>query len=79
MNIQKITKYEEKFYKLITAITLYLFISILKKTYYGLYTIKYNNLQPNCNYSISTICNKHNNTVLYKKQRKNNRRIQKIS
>ena len=44
MNLEKINKFEEKTYKIITSITLCLFISILKKMYYGLYTIKFNEL-----------------------------------
>lgn len=44
MNIEKINKYEEKLEKLITTIILYLLITILKKTYYGLYTITFNDL-----------------------------------
>ena len=44
MNIEKINKYEKKLYMLITTITLYLFISLLKTIYYGLYNIKFNEL-----------------------------------
>ena len=44
MNLERINKYEKKLYMLIATITLYLFISIFKKTYYALYTVKFNDL-----------------------------------
>ena len=44
MNLEKINKYEKKIYMLITTITLYLFISIFKNIYFGLYTIKFSEL-----------------------------------
>ena len=47
MNLEKINKYEEKSYKIITAVTLYLFITILKKIYFGLFQIKFNGLTSN--------------------------------
>ena len=44
MNLEKINKYEEKIYKIITAVTLYLFITIFKKAYFKLFTISFNTL-----------------------------------
>ena len=44
MNLEKIKNYEEKTYKIITAVTLCLFITILKNNYFGLFQIKFNEL-----------------------------------
>ena len=44
MNLEKINKCEKKIYMLITTIALYLFISIFKNIYFGLYTIKFSEL-----------------------------------
>ena len=44
MNLEKINKYEEKTYKIISAVTLYLFITIFKKIYFGFFQIKFTTL-----------------------------------
>ncbi len=44
MNLEKINKYEDKTYKIIIAVTLCLFITLFKKSYYGFFKVPFDTL-----------------------------------